>query len=230
MHSIFIVNSSSCMKIIEDNLIILLITRLLREISIMVQYIIPSIYLANLIVKERYEKDKPWIKFLWLCTLLRPFLLWLILFYLPTWGAILGVIIYYLLWAYCGRLINSFAYKLYEFMDGDLRSTSDYYHFKENWKWLAFCLAWDIIAVVLGCMHFILAFGIVLAGEVVLLCMNLAEILGKYRSEFAPGNGRYTLKLSIVLNENYTEEQILNIVKSEYKNDYYYNYIPEKYY
>ena len=164
--------------------------------------------IADLITKKEYAKAKPGRYYVSAVAALSSALLW---FGAMLIGIIWACVLYYLIMLPACFLVYKAGIRLYGFLDGDLRSTSEYMHYRKSGRNFFLAMLLSVVGIIFLVNKVDLGYWVSMAASSLILISIAVNVYLKTSIEFGPGNGRYTLRLKITIRGKYTDAELAQL-------------------
>lgn len=164
--------------------------------------------IADLITKKEYAKAKPGRYYVFAVSVLSSALLW---FGAMLIGIVWASVLYYLIMLPACFLVYKAGIRLHGFLDGDLRSTSEYIHYRKSGRNFFLVMLLSVVGIICLVNKADLVYWIsMVVSSLIMICIDL-DVYLKTSIEFGPGNGRYTLRLKITIRGKYTDAELAQL-------------------
>lgn len=164
--------------------------------------------IADLITKKEYAKAKPGRYYVVAVSVISSALLWLGAMH---FGIIWACVLYYLIMLPACFLVYKAGIRLYGFLDGDLRSTSEYMHYRKSGRNFFLAMLLSVVGIICLVNKADLVYWISMAVSSLIMIFVALDVYLKTSIEFGPGNGRYTLRLKITIRGKYSDAELAQL-------------------
>lgn len=163
---------------------------------------------AELMAKKEYDKTKPGQYYVLVLSALSSVLLW---FGAKLIGLAWAAVLYYLAMLFACVLVFIAGSKLYGFLEGDLRSTDEYMHYKKSGVNFFLTMLPSIAGIICLAKGNNLVYWIIMVISSLIMIVIASDLYVKTSAEFGPDNGRYTFRLKIAIRGKYTDEELVQL-------------------